>query len=529
MSDSYRSALSGEDLAQFIDRCHDSLSALAPFLDDLNALGGSDFDTGTNAARSFAAIKRMLERSGVPASSASALLQAAVVYSRAGAQGHVGLLITSILAALANVTTREDLRPIDVRAFLEGLPGTIDEAFSSPAPELVHMAEAAREVAQGTPDPINAVHMMVGRASMDVQDALIETTSGWINPGACVLAVMLSALHSVYERSEAPLEVVREMMRSLADSIDTGRDKSKPHVGAQFSVDFHLDCMVEDARAFEASMRERGYRYSMQGAADVLGMGTWRFHIDTPDPSAALPRVGWVRHIVVKDARYGELIGYDELAVQQEASGVLYLSRPTWQRPETVRVIALLRSEDLLEEVAATGAHVVLNPTRQDAVLISELMLSAPAGVCLVLPGDEEAADVAVRAQKLAAQSGQISVVSDEAPFSDVAVSVLATEAAPIFMPQVGERTAHITRGLLESAAGRAKARMVIVEEPDPSTITNRLVQLVGYGLERVLMLGPKPDELLRHSIEMALDVRGASTFVEYVASKSAQVVLVNR
>ncbi|MDO5048518.1 MAG: hypothetical protein Q4D87_01380 [Actinomycetaceae bacterium] len=529
MSDTYRSDLDGPALVEFIERASKTLDALAPFLDDLNALRGSDFDTGSNAARSMAAIMAMVERSGGAPASAAATAEALTVYSRSSAQGHVGLLITNVLAALSNVAKHDTIRPIDLRAFLASLPKTIEGAFSQPASELKDMAHAAAEVAAETPDPINAVHIMIGNASMVSQDALIEATSGWINPGACVLSVMISALHSVYERSGNPLSVVQEMMKSLAETAAGARgDSNEPHKGAQFSVDFHVDFMEEDFEQFRAVLDDRDLRYSLQGSAGVLGMGTWRFHIDTATPSSVIPRTGWVRHIVVKDARYGELIGYDELEVQQEASGVLYLSRPTWQRPETVRVIALLRHEHFLEEVASTGAHVVLNPIEQDAVVISELMLSAPAGVSLVLAGDDAAQQIARRAEKLAKRSRDVVVVKDSEPLSDVAVSVLAAQSAPIFMPQVGERTASVTTSLLESSASRAKSRVVIIEELDPETVNNQLVQLIGYGLDRVIMMTPRPDALLRHAIEMALEERGATAFVEYVRAEPSQVVLVN-
>ena len=177
MTSQYRSALSGEDIVQFIDRCGEALDALAPFLDDLNALGGSDFDTGANAARSFAAVKRLMQRSGEEVDSASTFLQALTVYARAGSAGHVGILITSIIAALSSATSANEVRPIDMRAFLASLPNALEDAFSTPAAELMEMATAARAVALDTPDPIDAAHMMVGRASMVVQDALIEATS----------------------------------------------------------------------------------------------------------------------------------------------------------------------------------------------------------------------------------------------------------------------------------------------------------------------------------------------------------------
>lgn len=523
-----RSVLDARAILEFVDRAHGALEALAPFLDDLNALRGSDFDTGTNAARSLAAIRRMVNRAERKPSSASVMLDVLTVYSRSAAQGHVGLLITNVLAAFAQATSTPTVRPIDSKAFLESLPSTIRNSFSQPASELLDMAEAAAEVAKETEEPINSPYLMVGTASMVALDALIEATSGWINPGACVLAVLISALHSVYENSGNPLTVVQDMMRSLAESAGGWDAGAEPHKGAEFSVDFHVDFMEEDYHQFRAKLDAANLRYSLQGSADALGMGTWRFHIDTATPSSVLPRGGWVRHIVVKDARYGELIGYDELAVQQEASGVLYLSRPTWQRPETVRVIALLRHEHFLEDVAATGAHIVLNPIAQDAVIISELMLSAPAGVCLVLPGDEAAAEVARRAEKMARQSADVSVVSDQKPLSDVAVAVCAAECAPIFMPQVGERTASVTKSILESSSKRAKARVAILENLSPEAVNTQLVHLIGYGLERVVIVAPKPDEDLNHAVQMALEERQATSSIEYVRGEPAQVVLVN-
>ena len=145
-----------------------------------------------------------------------------------------------------------------------------------------------------------------------------------------------------------------------------------------------------------------------------------------------------------------------------------------------------------------------------------------------MLAADEDAEQVAKRAEKLAKLSRDIVVVKDEYPLSDVAVSVCAAEAAPIFMPQAGDQDQSVTTSILESSVRRAKGRVVILDDLDPDTVNNQLVQLIGYGLERVIMMTPRPDPLLRHAIEMALEQRNASTFIEDVRAEPAQVVLVN-
>lgn len=531
MAENPRANLDGCDLIKYMDVVTAHLQTLAPLLDDLNALRGADFDAGTNAFRTVNAVSRMLRSADIDRDHAGAVLAACTLYARTGAVGHVGLLIANTIGALSQTVSGPLVRPIDMRAFLANLPTVIDSGFSHPDPELMAMAHAARSVAERTEDPIDAVHLMMGEASMEAQGALIEETAGWVNPGAGVLTVLISALHCLYERDDHPLEVVSDMMRDLATTASKKPLKAnEPEAGAEFSVDFHVDCTTEDFDQFIAWLTKRRARYSVSGSIDVLGMGSWRFHIDTSSPTSVLPRRGWVRHIVAKDARYGELIGHDELALQQEASGVLYLSRPTWQRPDTVRVIALLRNGYFLDEVAATGAHVVFNPDTHDAVTVAELMRSAPAGVSLVLPADTKAEEVAKRALRLASQTDDITVVWDHEPFSDVAVSVCARECAPIFMPSVGARTASVTADVLASHVQRVKSRVAILTETDTEILYSQLTQLIGYGLQRVLVLaGDEATQPIHDTVARALvDRNHAPVQVEVVTADSHEVVLVN-
>lgn len=529
MTSSGRSTLSGSDIVAFIDVVNDNLETLAPLLDDLNALQGSDFDAGTNAARTMRTVTGLLADADIDHSHAGAVLSACTLYARTGAVGHVGMLIALTLAALAQTVHGPTIRPIDLRAFLSALPEHIHDGFSHPAHELIAMTEAARSVARATTDPIESASVLIGEASMESQSALIEATAGWVNPGAAVLTVILAALHSQYEDNGHALEVVAQMLRDLSTTASrTPLAANEPVPGAEFSVDFRVDHTVEDHEEYLALLHERGSRYSLSGSTDVLGMGSWRFHIDTSVVSPVLPTRGWVRNIVIKDARYGELIGYDELAVRQESSGVLYLSRPTWQRPDTVRVIALLRDTYFLHEVAATGAHVILNPGTHDAVLIAELMRSAPAGVSLVLPADIEASRIAERAEAMARQSSDVTVVWDEEPYSDAAVNVCAAECAPIFMPSVGEQTASVTQEILRSNTERAKRRVLVLTDLGES-LFDQLTQLIGYGLQRVIVFGTDTTRsIIVDTVTHALHECQSSVPVETVTAETPQVVLIN-
>ncbi|MDO5720183.1 MAG: hypothetical protein Q4P05_05555 [Actinomycetaceae bacterium] len=529
MTSTARANLTGTDIVSFIADVTDSLETLAPMLDDLNALQGADFDAGTNAFRTVTTVTRLLAEADIDRSHAATVLTACALYARTGAVGHVGMLIALVLDALADNVSASAIRPIDLRAFLSSLPETIKSGFSHPAKELIAMAEASRTVAEKTADPIDSARVLIGEASMESQSALIDMTVGWVNPGAAVLTVMLAALHSQYEDNAHALEVVAQMLRDLSmTATRKPLEANEPVPGAEFSVDFRVDYAVEDHADFLALLNDRGARYSVSGTTDLLGMGSWRFHIDTSAPTSVLPGRGWVRNCVIKDARYGELIGHDELAVQQESSGVLYLSRPTWQRPDTVRVIALLRDTYFLHEVASTGAHVVLNPGTQDAVLIGELMRSAPAGVSLVLPADEEALRVGERARALVEENDSVTVVWGKEPFSDAAVNVCAAECAPIFMPSVGERTAAVTADILRSNTDRAKRRVVTISELGDS-LYDQLVQLIGYGLERVIVFASESAQpAIVDTVTHALDVRQSGVSVETVIGEPAQVVLIN-
>lgn len=389
------------DLLRLLDLTIGSLETVAPLLDDLNALAGADFDTGSNALHTFRTIRHLLRETPTGFDSAPAFLNACTIYARSSGRGHIGILIANLFESLAKSAHAQKLRPIDVRRFFKSLPATLEQCFKTPDLSLQAIAVAAAEVADNTEDPITSIHMMVGEASMEIQGTLIESTEGWINPGAAVLALFIASLHSLYDGHEGALEVALAMISSLAQTASRRPlPANQPREGAEYSVDLQLDGMVEDFQNYCASLDSLQVRYSKQGSTDLLGMGSWRFHIDTSTPLSVIPRFGWVRNIVVKDARYGELIGQDELAVQQEESGVLYLSRPTWQRPDTVRVIALVRHLEFLEEIASTGAWVVFNPSLEDTPVVASLLADAPGNTALLLPADEQALQIAQRATK---------------------------------------------------------------------------------------------------------------------------------
>lgn len=521
-------SLTAKDLIQFISRVRMNLEQLAPLIDDLNALEGADFDTGSNSLHLFNIIQQRLSQTEAALTSAHAVLAACTTYARTFGRGHIGVFIASLFASLEHNCNGEQLRPIEMRRFLKRMPQTIQHCFRTPEPILLEMAEQIAQVGESEPDPIRHPALMVGTASLITQETLIEKTSGWCNAGAAFLSIFMSTLHSFYEGIELPSAAVRDMLKNITAGAVTGQTKpNPPRHGSEFSVDFHLDCRVEDYQEFCSRLDDLQVRYSQQGTVDLLGMGAWRFHIDTTYPRAVLPRVGWLRHVIVKDARYGELIGHDELAIQQEASGVLYLSRPTWQRPDTVRVVALVRHWQFIEEVATTGAWTVFNPIPEDAPLIASLIDDAPGQVGLILVADEEAAKVAKRAETML--STETEVIYGNYPYSDAITSVCAAEAAPIFMPQVGDKTKEITRQLLRSSASTGLRRCAVLTETDPESLKEQIDLLIGFGLQRIVFFTDDAhrdlyDQLTRQSRIWYQ----ARDLVEVVESTEPHIVLVN-
>ena len=99
---------------------HDETRRLTTFLDDLDGWGNGDCDTGSNATRTFAAMTQALERQ--TQHGLDEALQLAVETGIRYASGHVGILITALLAAWARTVDElgvaKELTPVQARRML---------------------------------------------------------------------------------------------------------------------------------------------------------------------------------------------------------------------------------------------------------------------------------------------------------------------------------------------------------------------------------------------------------------------------
>lgn len=526
-------SLTASEITQFLQLFTENLDLLAPLLDDLNALEGADFDTGTNALHTLKFVKYHLEnyrREYTELTSAQDFLTATTTYARNFGRGHIGLMLTSLFAALGKTAKEKEIRPVDLRAFLKQLPQTIQNCFSHPHPALKAMSENAATVANDTPDPITNPANLIGFASLEAQDAMVETTqNGWTNPGAAVLAIFLASLHSIYDGDKRHLSTAVQMITDLATtSSKQPLPANPPRKGAEYSVSFLIDTTQNDYHNLCENLSHLGVRYSTQGNTDLLGMGSWRFHLDTDTPTTAIPEFGWVRNIVVRTNRYGELIGEDELAVQQETSGVLYLSRPTWQRPETARVLVLNTSNNFVEETASSGAWVLVKPVAEDIPLIVSLLHDAPGNVAVVLPGNADAYDTAKRAEK---QVENINLVYPENEFSDGVNLICAQHTASIFVPQIGEKTQALTQQLLETGIRSGQRRTAVISVKNLSEVTTELTEMIGYGLSEIIIFAEEPGRgtMLGAAVEDAFEIRNLDACPYTITySETPHIVLVN-
>lgn len=481
--------LNPTELRHFLTLYAENLDLLAPLLDDLNALEGADFDTGTNASHTLQAINANLQNTteqSETTETTATLLAASVTYARTFGRGHIGVFIASLFAALGKEMNGPNLRPIELRAFLQNLPTTLQNCFPTAHPTLQAMCTNAAEVANQTPDPIDNPATLIGYASMDAQDAMIETLhNGWTNPGAAVLALFLASLHSTYDADQRHLSTAVQMITNLA-TVSSKRPlpANPPRQGAEYSVSYLIDTTKEDYENLCTHLKNEKIRYSSQGSTDLLGMGSWRFHLDTSTPNQVIPTFGWVRNILVRTNRYGELVGEDELAVQQETSGVLYLSRPTWQRPETVRVLALTTANTLITDLAATGAWVLVNPVSEDIPLIASLLQDAPGNAAAILPSTPDAYQTAKRAENLLIHVK----VNYPSVYSDGVNLICAQHTASIFVPQIGDKTQAITQQLIESGISTGQRRTAIISAKNLNEITDNLYHMIGYGLSRLII-----------------------------------------
>ncbi|WP_172192974.1 DAK2 domain-containing protein [Actinomyces faecalis] len=366
------------------------------------------------------------------------------------------------------------LRPVELVHAYERIASTTWAAVSRPVTgTLLTVARDAATTArqafeEATPARPATVSDVAAAAALGAQESVVETAGlghGPVDAGGAALMLLLTALSDVlgaqadgtdpaHAAGTAGAEatythVAHQMLIDLASSgtpHSHGYDAqtSAEASTGEFEVMYLLEATASQAAALRRQLEAVGDSVGVVGTPDALGVGLYQVHVHTDTPRAALPRGGRARQVCIHHLVPTTMAlagGWDAAEpplpfanrAQAEAGNVISLERLAARRrrreaaaleaggqdagnpspsPERVGVIACTRAPGLIEQLARTGAVVVLAPEREGIVrAVGDLGLSQ----VLVLPCDAASGSAAHEAARHLAARTVPSVVSGPA------------------------------------------------------------------------------------------------------------------
>lgn len=437
-------SITAATLARALSDAANETRILAPFLDDLDGWDGCDCDTGTNAARTLEAMARVATLHHPDAVLTEVLEDTAAAGIRLG-HGHIGTILSALFASWASVlSTQSAPPPVVIRRMLRiGLNGP--HVQLSPSPAIHSVLDTAAQAIDALGDTLTSTRYLVSWYSLAAQEGLVSATNdrtGLIDPGASVLAIVFACLDAATSHDQSALQSLARMLSELAES---GGASPRPHTPAPeraFAVDALWQGTNEHIRAWLGALDAIGARTSCAGILEPFGVGTWRLHIDTSAPLAVRPRTGRLIRFSVVDSRPDEEIGVDELASHTiNHRGVVLLERRTIRRVERARVLACTRAPGLVEDLARTGAIVVLDPQAEDGAGLASIAQASSTGVTLFAPCDEASADLGRHLDQSLRENTDIEdhprlLIANSR--DDLASYSVALACAGLFVPQPG-------------------------------------------------------------------------------------------
>lgn len=395
-------------------------------VDSFNVFPVPDSDTGTNVVLTLRSAAGALTH--LPAGADVATATAAVADGALrGARGNSGLLVSQALAALAEVAaTAPDpsgLRPVEMTRAFESVASSTWAAVSHPVPGTLltvadDAARAAREVlSRSTAAEPATLVAVVATAALAAQESVVETGGlghGPVDAGAAALMLLLTSLGDVVGGTDRDCsDVAYQMLVDLATGTmahassvpgAAGSGEQGPPVSTgEFEVMYLLEATATQAASLRARLEEVGDSVGVVGTPDALGVGLYQVHVHTDTPRAALPRAGRARQVCVHHLHPTALVGAgtDEPPLGwprvPDGGQVVSLERVAVPRPSRtgrgevgdtsahrapggaaepasppgpprVGVIACTRAPGLIDQLARTGAVVVLDPGRDGIV-----------------------------------------------------------------------------------------------------------------------------------------------------------------
>lgn len=498
-------------LARALATAAEESRVLAPFLDDLDGWDGHDCDTGTNAHRTLRAMSSAVGTLD-PFIPFAQGLEVAVDAGIDAGVGHVGVLIPSLLAAWAHALDGEGVpTPVAVRRMLSTrLDEAGDVSFTpSLAVERVLSDSAAELDALGQTVP--DLPELVNLHASQVQYALVEATSsdtGRIDAGAAVLALLVTSLDAAVRDDTAMLTSLAHMLADLAAAPGAAFPCAHvPEADRAFTLDLLLEGSTLDARRLRRDLADAGAHLSSIGRADALGLGRWRFHLDTAHPRIHVPRTGAAVRFEVSDARPDELIGLDTLSDGVTHRGVRLLERRPMRRVERAHVVVLTEAPGLLEDFAHAGARVLLSPTPDDAPHIADLLGASSTGVGVLITSDAHLGEIA-RTVCTHAAAGRVHHVDAG---NDLTALHATLACATLFVPQPGgPEVADVMWRMQEQALrGAAASEKATGLANDGSDLDAALEEIERIGPARFrLLLSRDADPSLALHVRQTLEER---------------------
>lgn len=291
----------------------------------------------------------------------------------------------------------------------------------------------------------------------------------------------------------------------------------------EFEVMYLLEATRAQAAGLRRALEQVGDSVGVVGTPDALGVGLYQVHVHTDTPRAALPRVGSRRQVCIhhlhrsallQDVRTDEppflpaggarpgaaVVSFERLASRRATRGTAG-EAPRHRDQGGVGVIACTRAPGLIEQLARTGAVVVLDPEREGIVrAVGDL----GAAQVLVLPCDAASAFQAHEAARhLQARSAVSSVTGPNGgrarPASATAAPQLLvadTDDEARVLAAAVEVAGHVrtfTLADLAARAARAAAGLRTIafsgEQADPDALAAALDRAMRHDVELVTVI----------------------------------------
>ena len=359
----------------------EALRRQADAIDAINVFPVPDGDTGTNMLSTMRAAVEEVARTD--AADAAGVARAAARGALMGAKGNSGVILSQILAGVAEGS--EGMRSLDGAALARGLDAARAKAYdvvSSPKEGTILTAIAA--AAQGAAGASDRAADGTLASAVDTCEEAVQRTpellpvlkeAGVVDSGAQGLFIMLEGMLRGLRGEEASAH--EGGFGAIDASWLSATQQMHDHEGmtSGFCTEFVVTGSALDTDAMRRELRGMGDSVLVVGGGDVA-----RVHLHTKEPERALNyarSVGALEHQKVDDME----AQFRALASKQAPAAAT----------EGMALIAVAAGPGLVELLESLGATVVhggptMNPSAGD---IRDAIVASGARTAIVLPNDK--------------------------------------------------------------------------------------------------------------------------------------------